>query len=189
MADWKFGASYIKPGEGGLSKATTDAAHKNPAPWTYKGQTGWHTNKGITHEAFKTYALLLDYPYDAATFFNMPDAVWNKLFKRVYWDAVNADSITSNVIATYAVTWEWGSGVSGGKTRLLAFLAKQNKNVTAANIAAALNELTALNEKALFEAMLADREKQLRAMNQPQNLQGWLTRLKKYKTDLSPFIK
>lgn len=188
MADWKFGASFIKPGEAGLSRATTDVAHLNPAPWAHNGQTGWHTNKGITFETFKTYAPVLGYTCDAATFFSMPDDVWNKIFKKVYWDAIDADHINSNVIATYAVSWEWGSGAGGGKIRLINFLAKQSKYVNASQIATALNQLSAAGERTLFEAMLADREKQFIAMNQPANLEGWLGRLNRYRTALSPYI-
>lgn len=189
MADWKFGASYIKPGESGLSRATTDLAHLNPAPWPHNGQTGWHTNKGITHETFKAYAPILGYKYDAETFFSMPDEVWNKIFKRVYWDAVGGDIITSNVLATYATSWEWGSGVGGGRARLVRFLATQNKTVSSVQIPMALNQLSASGDKAVFTAMLCDREKQFKAMNQPANLTGWLIRLNKYKTDLMPFTK
>jgi len=58
MADIKYITGFTEKWEGGLSRATTDTASKNPSPYTYKGQTGWHTNKdeliGLVTSVYRT---------------------------------------------------------------------------------------------------------------------------------------
>ena len=84
---------FMKKWEGGLSRATTDTASSNPAPWTYKGQSGWHTNKGITYATFISNASRLGYAPTAENFFLMPDALWLKILTGAYINAFPLDEI------------------------------------------------------------------------------------------------
>lgn len=184
MADSIQAAPFIMAWEGGLSRATTDTASNNPAPFTYDGKTGWHTNKGITWTTFSSNATKLGYSPTADNFFKMPMEIWNKIFKKVYWDAIQADKIESQALATYAVSWVWGSGVTGGSSRLKAFLKKQG--VKDSPIYEGINQLeNKVGAYKALELMLIDREQQFISMNQAANLQGWLNRLNWYREKLS----
>ena len=72
--------SFIQAWEGGLSRNTTDSASSMPAPWMYKGVTGWHTNKGVTYKAFVGLANKVGYEISAENFFTMPDRIWDGIF-------------------------------------------------------------------------------------------------------------
>jgi len=183
-------ARVIEAGEGGPSRATTDTASANPSPWVYQGKTGWHTNRGITYSTFSANASKLGYKNDADTFFNMPDEVWFKIFKRLYWDAVQADRIKSDALAIYATSWVWGSGAAGGRSRLRTWLRKHGYDVTDSGIPDAINKLAAkVGEQLALNSMLDDRAAQFRALNQPANLKGWLNRLERYRVALTDLIK
>jgi lysozyme family protein len=49
MADASKIIPHILQWEGGLSRNPADTASKNPAPCSYNGKTGYHTNKGVTY--------------------------------------------------------------------------------------------------------------------------------------------
>ena len=72
--------------EGGLSRATTDTASKNPSPYIHNGVSGWHTNKGITYQTFKAAANKYGFVNNAENFINMPDAIWDKIAKGLQYD-------------------------------------------------------------------------------------------------------
>lgn len=187
MANARFAAPYIIHKEGGLSRATTDTASKNPAPCSYKGQTGWHTNKGITWSTFKRMAPVVGYSATCDLFFSMPDDVWFGIFKKGYWDAIGGDQIKSDVIATYATSWVWGGG---GRPELSEFLNNNGYKTTTKkdSIVQALNDWIAKDEQQLFDKMLDHRAEYFRSLGQPANLKGWLNRLDAYRSRLSPYI-
>lgn len=186
MADWRFAAPFIIHKEGGLSRATTDTASKYPAPCTYNGLDGWHTNKGITWTTFKRLAPRVGYTVSCDLFFEMPGNVWDGIFKKGYWDVLAADRLKSNVIATYAVSWIWGGG---GLPEIRAFLRANGYTVSDVNsIVNALNHWTARDEKQLFEKLLEWRAGYFKRLNQPANLKGWLNRLNLYRQRLSPYL-
>lgn len=190
MADYRLAAPYIEMGEGGLSRAKTDTASKYPAPWTYNGYNDWHTNRGITYAAFLQGSKTLGYAHTRENFFKMPDSVWNVIFKNLYWDAIQADTIKSDALAIYAVSWLWGSGASGGRSRLRNFFKKIGYTITDSQIPGTINTAASkMGEKALLEAMLEDRKQQFIAMNQPANLKGWLRRLERYRVNLTALIE
>lgn len=179
MADYKKVIPFHKAWEGGLSRATTDKAASNPSPWTYNGQTGWHTNKGITYAAFVACAPKIGYQITPENFFTMPDAIWNSIFKIIYWDGMLLDRVNSEAIAAALSNWSWGSGDSGAFQLLKKYLATKGYNVTNdAQAVDAINELSRGNEEAIFLELIDWRENYFRSLNQPANLQGWLNRLK-----------
>lgn len=188
MADYRLAAPYIEMGEGGLSRATTDTASSYPAPWVYKGVTGWHTNRGITYKTFESLASKLGYNVTPDNFFKMPDEVWNKIFKVGYWDPMGADAIKSDALAIYLVSWAWGSGAGTAKSRALSFL--RENGVSATTVADGINALARkFGEQAALNKMLDYRAAWFRSLNQPANLKGWLNRLETYRGRLTELVK
>lgn len=113
---------FIQKWEGGLSRDPSDRASAYPAPWTYQGKTGWHTNKGITYETFEGNAQRLGYEPTADNFFSMPDELWLKILKGAFMKAFPLDKISHLPrIQAVIITWAWGSGVYGAEVRLANF--------------------------------------------------------------------
>lgn len=113
---------FIKKWEGGLSRNQNDEASAHPAPWTYQGKTGWHTNKGITYTTFVSLAPKLGYAVTPENFFQMPDALWLKILKEGYVKGFPIDKIAHLPrIQAVIITWAWGSGISSATTRLANF--------------------------------------------------------------------
>lgn len=118
MADHKIIIPFILKAEGGLSRATTDTASRNPSPCVINGVTGWHTNKGITWSTFTGLAAKLGYVASCENFKTMPQSIWDKIFKNGYWDALNLDRVNSQAIANIAADFAWGAGPVTAARRL-----------------------------------------------------------------------
>lgn len=115
-------STFIKRWEGGLSRDPADDASSNPAPWSYNGQTGWHTNKGVTYTTFQSNAKKVGYEVNAKNFFEMPDSIWYGILKESYVKGFPIDRIAHLPrIQAVIITWAWGSGVGGAETRLARF--------------------------------------------------------------------
>lgn len=110
MADYKVIVPFILKWEGGLSRATTDTASRNPSPCPVKGVTGYHTNKGVTWATFTGLAPKLGYTASCENFVVMPESIWGVIFKRGFWDEVGGDKLTSQAIANVAADFAWGAG-------------------------------------------------------------------------------
>ena len=191
MADLQTAIPYIRKAEGGLSRTVTDTASKNPAPWSYKGQTGWHTNKGITYTTFSTLAAELGYDNTADNFFTMPDSIWLKIYKNGYWDKMKADLINSEAIAVAIVDYAWGFGAAGATNRLKAWL-KSTYNIvtpTITDIVNSLNTLTQNGDTDVFNKLIIHRKAAFAALNQPANESGWLKRMDDLKNFGSSLLK
>ena len=169
---------FIQKWEGGLSRNTNDKASINPAPWTYKGLNGWHTNKGVTYTTFVGLATKLGYALTADNFFTMPDKIWDAIFKNGYWNTWYLDDLKSQAIADLIVDFCWGSGANGSFQSIRKYLA--TKNITVASRFEAVKELNKLaffNEETIFTELVKHREQFFRSLNQPTFLNGWLNRL------------
>lgn len=118
MADYKNIISFIKEKEGGLSHNQNDSAKADPVP----DGTGVHTNKGVTWSTFKAMAFTLQYEPTIDLFYQMPDAIWGKIFKSGYWDKIWGDEIESQAIANTLVDWAWGSGPRTATRKMQQFL-------------------------------------------------------------------
>lgn len=183
MADLKQIIPYIKAWEGGLSRAKSDTASANPAPWPYKGQTGWHTNKGITYQTFFGSASKLGYQPTAENFFLMPEDIWMKIYRIGYWNPMALDLVKSQAVASAMADYAWGWGVGGAQKQLRKFLL-QKYNITASTaeqVATAINKLTANGDKDFFEALIEQRKAAFKSLNQPANEKGWLSRMDQLK--------
>jgi hypothetical protein len=178
MADYRHPRKFILQWEGGLSRDAGDSASTHPAPWMHKGLSGWHTNKGVTFSTFESLAPMLGYAVTPENFFNMPDRIWEKIFKIGYWDAWRLDEMKSQAIADLLADFAWGSGIGGSFNSIDKYLATKGKQVTNREQATkALSELARGNEKKIFLELIGWREKFFRSLGQPWNLKGWLNRL------------
>lgn len=195
MAEIKYIIPFTYKWEGGLSNATTDAASKNPSPYTINGKTGWHTNKGITYPVFKTGATKYGYKDSLENFRDMPHDIWLKIAKGGYWDKLNLDTVKSQAVANVMFSWCWGSGYAW-IPRVSAYLKANGitwvggtysgKKLTLApdfkQLAAKLNELSdKVGEKKVFEDLIEQKKQfllSLKAAN-PGGIytKGWMNRL------------
>lgn len=123
MADFKRIIPLIKVKEGGLSKDPKDNAARRPVP----DGSGNHTNKGITWGTFVDNAKALGYQPTTALFYQMPDNVWERIFKRLYWDAINGDNINSLGVAFAMTDFAFNSG-PGNAARVMQQTLKHNFN-------------------------------------------------------------
>lgn len=181
MANYKIPIPYTKLKEGGLSSSQSDSAKAHPAPCG-NGKNGfpYHTNKGIQYQTLSSNATKLGYVNSCDNFLKMPDAIWSKIFKSIYWDAIQGDKIINQAIANTFVEWAWGGGPSGATTSLKKFF-NQTYNVNLKNnteIVDFVNDLDKNKKSAeLFEALFNYRKGILKSYNQPSNIKGWLARL------------
>jgi lysozyme family protein len=180
---------FILQQEGGLSKATTDAASADPLP----DGSGYHTNKGITWTTFKMYLSALgisDMTTAIARFYAMSQSDWNYIFKTGYWDKILGDQINSQGAANTLVDWAWGSGPGTAVKKLQQFLNTwlPAHNAPSPNLTtdggmgnltlSALNAATRINE-AQFISDFSDYKKSwyLSLPGESANYAGWAARL------------
>lgn len=179
MAKYESAIPYIQKAEGGLSRATTDNASKDPSPYTYNGVTGWHTNRGITWSTFKNLATAVPYSITQDNFIKMPDSIWLGIYKKGYWDDMKGDLYNSQAIANAVVDFAWASGGGGSRKSLAKFLAP--KGITAkdsTSIANGFNELIKKEgESKVFSDLIDHRKNFFISLNQPANQKGWLSRM------------
>lgn len=178
MADSSHIRKFIQSWEGGLSKATTDKASSNPAPWALNGVTGYHTNKGVTYTTFVSLAPKLGYQISAENFFTMPDKIWNGIFKIGYWDVWGLDKMKSQAIADLIADFAWASGAGGTLRSIKKYLIFKGVQVDSmAEAVTELNRLSAFEEEKIFLELIDWRKNFFISLNQPANLKGWLNRL------------
>ena len=176
MANLLLVIPFIKKVEGGLSRATTDTASKNPAPFSYNGKNGYHTNKGVTWTTFFTAAKTLGYVASSLNFFTMPDAIWLKIYEKLYWKPMQADKLKSEAVAAFFADFAWISGVGGATSNLKKFLLAEY-NYKARTMLEVVDFINTKNEVDLIKKLVAYRKNHFKKLNQPANLKGWLNRL------------
>lgn len=172
MADYKVPIPFIRKVEGGLSKAQTDSARFDPVP----DGSGYHTNKGITWGTFKTLAPVIGYSATPKLFYEMPDWLWEKIFKVGYWDQVGGDYIKSQAIANTLADYAWGTGPGTAARRIQKLVGvKPDGRIGPASIKA----INKRKEKELFEALVLDKKNfYLTLPGQQANYKSWSNRLK-----------
>jgi lysozyme family protein len=180
MADSSKIISFIKAAEGGLSRATTDRASSNPAPWLFNGKKGWHTNRGITFTTFVSLAPKLGYEITPANFFNMPDSLWLKIFTFGYWTPMQLNNIQSQAIANCLADFAWASGVSGARTSIAKFLDDKHEIYSSSTLEnnIALNKLTIkFGEEQIYRELIEWRRAFFLAIPGSANDKGWMNRM------------
>jgi lysozyme family protein len=190
MADYKNLITFIKKAEGGLSGNKSDSASKNPSNCGKdKNGNPYHTNKGIQWITFKNLAQKGGYTANCTNFLNMPDSIWEKIYKVGFWDAVKGDNIQNQAIANTFAEMTWGSGLGNidGYSGTLPFLRKffkANYNVDLTSMNAMVDFVNKLDNEGstpdLFEKLYVFRQNKYKALNQPTFLKGWLNRLDKF---------
>jgi hypothetical protein len=70
-----------------------------------------NTSYGITWDDFKLNANSLGYVADCDNFKNMPDSIYNVIFKKVYWDSIQGDKIKNQAVANAIVEYR-GLGIA-----------------------------------------------------------------------------
>jgi hypothetical protein len=175
---------YIKPltikWEGGLSRATTDTASKNPSPYVHNGVSGWHTNKGITYQTFEAAAKKFGFKNNSENFITMPDFIWDKIAKGLFWDDLKLDSLKSNGVAFQLFSWHWGAGL-GWLPRMKKYLISKGIewNQKPSTLSDAINKLI---DKQGESQTISDLDTQQQefyiSLNQPVYTKGWINRIK-----------
>jgi len=173
---------FIQKWEGGLSRNPADTAARNPAPWPYNGQTGFHTNKGVTFTTFTAQAPRLGYAITPDNFFAMPAFIWDGIFKTGYWDPWELDRMNSQIIADFIADFAYTTGVSGSFNSIKKYLATKGIAVNNRSQAVdALNRLSLGKEQQIFTELVAHREAFFKSLNNPTFITGWLNRLNNLK--------
>ena len=180
---------FIGKWEGGLSHAKTDTASSYPAPWTYKGRSDWHTNRGITYATFVSLSSKLGYAVTPNNFFNMSNALWLKILKGGFLAPYPLGRIKHLPrIQAVIITWAWGSGLGGSEVRLANFQRDQMRivdgNITKTEIVENFrSKIKRVNELKWFHRLCDRREADFRRMSTfPKNGKGWLRRLDEFRT-------
>ena len=183
--------SYLQKSEGGLSRSTKDTASKYPSPYVYNGQSGWHTNKGITYQTFESSASGAGYSVTADNFLKMPNEIWGKILKMYYWDPMYCNLYESQAIANAVVDFAWASGTGGSKKALIKYLGKKGIKVDGAvSIAKAFNNLAKKDgELQVFNDLIDERKRFFKSLNQPANEKGWLNRMETLRKEGAILLK
>jgi lysozyme family protein len=179
--------AFTKKWEGGLSRDKSDSASAHPCPTPFNGKSGWHTNIGITYQAWVSF-----FGTDNDNrFFAMNSEDWFKIFKKGYWDAVRGDAYKSQNIAIIVTGMAWGSGAKQAIKSLQTAINHcgvycevdgliGSKTLTLAN---------SIEPTKLFDAIANERERFFYAIGVGKNakfLKGWLNRLKDYRSTFRP---
>lgn len=179
---------FILESEGGLSRDPFDKEAARPAPWEHEGQTGWHTNKGVTYTTFVTNASRLGYAATSDNFFKMPDDIFLKILKGGYMASYPLDKINHLPrIQAVIITWAWGSGVSGSERYLADFqrevMGIQDSNITKQEIVENFRKkVNPINEKEWFDKLCDRRALDFSKMSTySQHGKGWMNRLNKFR--------
>lgn len=163
---------FILKWEGGLSKASTDAASSNPVP----DGSGNHTNKGITWTTWGSkYGVSSD---SINRFYKMSQSDWASIFLPLFWNRLNASKINSQRIADILVNWGWAAGPRVPAIAVQRLVNVDPDGVIGNNTIAAINKA---NEPQLFAALQNANYQFFNELGQrPQysgNLKGWINRL------------
>lgn len=174
--------------EGGLSRDSFDEASSHPAPWAYKGVSGYHTNKGVTYSTFVALAPKCGYAITPDNFFLMPNDIWLKILKEGYMKPYPLDKISHLPrIQAVIITWAWGSGVSGSETYLARFqrevMGINDSNITPSEIVDNFKKrINPINELEWFNKLCDRRSSDFKKMNTYyKHGKGWETRLNAFR--------
>lgn len=164
---------FILDAEGGLSKATTDAASNYPVP----DGTGYHTNKGITWKTWSTF--YGTGKNSIAEFYKMPPQKWMAIFKNGYWDAIKADYINSQAIADAIVDWIWISGTGNVVPKVQKIVGATPDGKVGEQTLAAINNA---DQNKLLAAIMNARQQYFNELaakpKNKANVAGWNNRIK-----------
>jgi lysozyme family protein len=185
MADiQKVNFDYIRKWEGRLSKDKRDRAARFPVP----DGSGYHTNIGVTWQAFLFNGPTLGYSPTPALFYEMPKEIWLKIYKIGYWDSMKADQINSQAIAEFMVDWAWGSGPSLAGRKLQEYLNKHKYQlkpdglVGAITIGSLNDHIAKKGERAVFNNLFTEKTAFLKTVRSFKTFgKGWMNRMNDFR--------
>lgn len=166
--------------EGGLSNAKTDTASRNPSPYVYQGKTGWHTNKGVTYTTFVEASKRFGFANNEQNFIYMPDAIWDKIAKGMYWDYLKLDNLKSDGVAFQLFSWLWGAWTQWFP-RVQRYLDSKgiNWDKSPSTLYIKMNELIdKQGEKQTIDELEQQQIEFYKSLNQSANIGGWINRIK-----------
>lgn len=193
MANYKNVIPFILKWEGGLSRAKTDNASANPAPFTTRARdvnqrgapfvtaNDWHTNKGVIWPTFEFYSKRLGYQPSQKNWEEMPMPIWERIFKAGYWDKVQGDKLKTQAIADLLADWYWGSGTWAVRNlqqvlnRSFGYKLKEDGVMGASTLEAA----NKVDQKRLFDLLHAEKLDYYRQLG-GANLKGWTNRANEF---------
>ena len=191
MASFDVIAPFTLKAEGGLSKDSKDNASAYPSPYYFQGSKGWHTNKGITYKTFEAASKLLNIPDNYQNFIVMPQNIWAKIAKFLFWDKLHLSDLKNQSIANLMFSWFWGSGY-GWRNRIKAYLKQNNIDWDKNDFKGLIRHLNKLIDKKgaknVYNAIEETYITFLKSLNQSKFINGWLNRLKELKEYSSGFI-
>lgn len=169
--------------EGGLSRNPKDHASANPAPCSYKGLSGWHTNMGITYPTWLSIGKAVGLKPTCQNFFTITPHEWELIFDEI-WRRAGGYDINNTALANIVFQSRWGSGEGGA----LHQLGKDMKALTGVQpktfqgLAALINQNSKTPEdaKKLFDYLWNKRNQFYIDLNQPEFEKGWLKDWKKF---------
>lgn len=180
MANFNNIKQFTLDKEGGLSNDKRDTASSYPSPYTYNGQTGWHTNKGITYKTFEEASKRYGFENNANNFLTMPDAIWTQIAKGSYWDKMNLDTLKSDGVAFQLFSWNWGAGTKWYPLLQKYFSSKgiswDGKSATVS--IAANNLIDKQGERQTIKDLESLQISYYESLNQPVFIKGWVRRIK-----------
>lgn len=170
--------------EGGLSRDYRDSASKYPCPVKFNGESGWHTNKGVTYATYVAY-FGKDNPGD---FFKLTDEQLQYIFIKGYWDKVKGSEIKSIHIAACLVSWAWGSGSKSSIKAIQKLVGTKVDGVIGNKTIEAINSA---DEQELFDKWVEARRKFFISISKegtPNTAfrRGWLRRLEDFDKKFNP---
>jgi lysozyme family protein len=185
MADiQKVNFDYIRKWEGRLSKDKRDRAARHPVP----DGSGYHTNIGVTWQAFLFNGPLLGYHPTPALFYEMPKEIWLRIYKLGYWDSMKADQINSQAIAEFLVDWAWGSGPSLAARKLQTYLNKHGYGLKIDGVLGAISigclnhHIAKKGERAVFNDLFKEKTAFLKTVPSFKTFgKGWTNRMNDFK--------
>ena len=129
MANWRLLTEFTKTAEGGHSADPRDNALQSG----HSGVLGKgydtrypnnyiHTNKGVIWSTYVAYANAKGKTPSAQEFINMTPAIWEDIFKTLFWNRIAGDLINSQAIAEILMEAIWGGGSMGMVRTLQKFL-------------------------------------------------------------------
>lgn len=93
-----------------------------------------NTSYGVNWDEFKNYAKQLGYEASCDNFKNMPDTIYNVIFKKVYWDSIQGDKIKNQGIANALVGYRgFALGVVFEALKKLGYVRKLGDYGTSSN--------------------------------------------------------
>ena len=148
-----------------------------------KTELKYNQNKGINWSVFKSYSDEYIYEPTCENFKEMPDEIWNTIFKKQYWDSISGDKIKNQGVAnmiSYIALKSGGvilsSALLESKLKDFGFKAKDkpNENILTINISKLddeyidfINDLDAKGKSPeLFDKLFFDYESDIIPLDQ-----------------------